>query len=413
MIKSMSRLALHGGPPAASCEWPKWPIWDDAERAALLEVLESGQWWYGEQVRRFERAYADFHQLKYGISCTNGTTAIEASLRATGIVPGDEVIVPAYTFVATASAVMTVGAVPVFADIEPDTLCIDPQDVARKITHRTKAIIPVHVAGRFADMAALSALAAKHRLQILEDAAHAWGSMLDGKGPGTIGRCATFSFQISKNITAGEGGIILTNDESLADLCRSFTHCGRRKGGNWYDHDYLGSNLRMTEFQAAILIAQLGRLEDQVSRRERSASLLDQRLLEIPELSLIRPEPRMTRRSYHMYIFRINEQALGVSRDKIIEALNAEGVPATQGWYHPIYANRVFQQTAAAEARHGIISPLAGQEVDYSQVHCPIAEQVCRDAIWIPQNVLLAPERDILAASDAIRKVISAVKDLQ
>jgi dTDP-4-amino-4,6-dideoxygalactose transaminase len=412
MINSMSRLALHGGAPAAKCEWPRWPIWDDAERSALLEVLESGQWWYGEQVRRFEKAYADFHHVKYGVTCTNGTTAIEACLRAMGIVPGDEVIVPAYTFVATASAVVTVGAIPVFADVEPDTLCIDPRDVERKITPRTKAIIPVHVAGRFADMAALSALATKHQLQILEDAAHAWGSLLDGKGPGTIGRCATFSFQISKNITAGEGGIILSNDQELAELCRSFTHCGRRKGGNWYDHDYLGSNLRITEFQAAILLAQLSRLQGQVERRERSAAILDERLSKLPGIRLIRPEPRMTRRSYHMYIFRLDEQALGVSRDRFIEALAAEGLPASQGWYHPLYANGVFQKSKSS-TRHGIISPLAGQNLDYTQVRCPIAEQVCQDAVWIAQNILLAPERDIAAAADAIEKVISGIKDLR
>jgi len=411
MIESMSRLAIHGGAPAAKCEWPRWPIWDDTERRALLEVLESGQWWYGEQVRRFEETYAAFHHVKYGVSCTNGTTAIEAGLRAIGVLPGDEVIVPAYTFVATASAVVTVGAIPVFADIEPDTLCIDFRDAQCKVTPRTRAIIPVHVAGRFADMAALSALAAKHHLEILEDAAHAWGSLLDGKGPGTIGRCATFSFQISKNMTAGEGGIILSNDEALAELCRSFTHCGRRKGGNWYDHDYLGSNLRLTEFQAAILLAQLARLDDQIARRQRSAALLDERLSKLPGVQLIRPEPRMTRRSYHMYILRIDEESLGISRDRFIEALTAEGVPATKGWYHPIYANGVFQSSATA-TRHGIISTLAGQHLDYRQVHCPVAEQVGRDAVWIGQNILLAPEPDILAAASAIEKVILSAKDL-
>ena len=407
-----SPLAIHGGTPAANVEWPKWPVWDDAERRGLLGVLESGQWWYGEQVRAFEQAYAVFHNVRYAVTCTNGTTAIEAGLRAIGVVPGDEVIVPSYTFVATASAVVTVGAVPVFADIEPDTLCLGPKDVDARVTPRTRAIIPVHVAGRFADMAGLTAVAAKHGLQILEDAAHAWGSMLDGAGPGTIGRCATFSFQVTKNMTAGEGGIILTNDEGLADLCRSFMHCGRRKGSNWYDHDYLGTNARMTEFQAAILLAQLARLPDQIARRERSAAILDQRLAQLPGLRLIRPEPRMTRRSFHMYIFRVDEQALGISRDRFVEALAAEGVPASRGWYHPIYANGVFQNSAAATP-HGIISPLAGRGLDYTRVRCPVAEQVCRDAVWIPQNVLLADERDIRVVADAVEKVCARAKDLR
>jgi dTDP-4-amino-4,6-dideoxygalactose transaminase len=405
------KLALHGGTPAARRNWPTWPIWDDAERHGLRDVLDSGNWWFGDRIKQFEEAYAAFHQVKFGVSCTNGTTAIEMALRAIGVLPGDEVIVPAYSFVATASAVVTVGAIPIFADIEADTLCIDPQDVARKVTPRTRAIVPVHVAGRFANMDGLMPIAAKHGLAILEDAAHAWGSLFDGKGPGTIGRCATFSFQVSKNITAGEGGILLTNEESLADLCRSYTHCGRRKGSNWYDHDYLGTNARMTEFQAAILLAQLGRLESQTLRRQRSAAMLDERLSKLPGIGLIRAEPRMTRRSYHMYIFRLNEQELGVSRDRFIDALNAEGVPASRGWYHPLYANGVFQNTTT-ERPHGIIAPLAGCGVDYRDVRCPVTEQVCRDSVWIPQNVLLAPDDDIRAAADAIEKVIANINEI-
>jgi dTDP-4-amino-4,6-dideoxygalactose transaminase len=410
---SKETLALHGGTPAAMRQWPSWPMWDDEERRGLLDVLESGKWWFGERIEQFEAAYANFHHVRYGVTCANGTVAIETALRAIGVLPGDEVIVPAYSFVATASAVVTAGAVPVFADIEPDTLCLDAGDVERKVTRLTKAIIPVHVGGRFADMDALTSVAARHDLQILEDAAHAWGSLLDGVGPGTIGRCATFSFQVTKNITAGEGGIILTNDESLADLCRSYTHCGRRKGSNWYDHDYLGSNLRMTEFQAAILLAQLGRLESQIARREQSAAILDQRLAQLPGVRLIRAAPRMTRRSYHMYIFRIDEHALGVSRDGFIEALQAEGVPASCGWYHPLYANGVFQKSAGGARPHGIISPLSGRGIDYTRVRCPVTEQACRDAVWIPQNVLLASEDDIRAAAGAIEKVVAHAKDAQ
>src|SRR4051794_31162074 len=301
MIIEKSPLALNGGEPAARRDWPTWPVWDDAERKGLTDVLESGRGGVGEKVKQFEEAFAAFHKVKFGISCTNGTAALEIGLRALGIVHGDEVIVPPYTFVATASAVVNVGGIPVFADIEPDTLCLDPADVERKITPRTKVIIPVHVAGRFADMDGLTRVAAKHGLAILEDAAHAWGSMLDGNGPGTLSKCATFSFQIRKNITAGEGGIVLTNDAATAELCRSATNCGRRTGSAWYDHDYLGSNLRMTEFQGAILLAQLARLDEQIARRERSAALLDARLSELPGVRIVRPEPRMTRRSYHLY----------------------------------------------------------------------------------------------------------------
>lgn len=407
----MGRLALLGGERACDFEWPKWPVHDGAEESQLLEVLRSGQWWYGEKVRQFEQEYAAFQGAAYGVSCTNGTSAIEMGLRALGVVPGDEVIVPPYTFIATATAPVTIGAVPVFADIEPDTLCLDPADVERKITPRTRAVIPVHVSGRFADMGRINELAKKHNLAVLEDAAHAWGSKGTQGGAGTLGRCGTFSFQVSKNITAGEGGILVTNEKELADLCRSFSHCGRTEGSAWYDHNNLGSNLRITEFQAAVLLAQLGRMEDHIARRERSAAALDQALADLPAIHLLKPAPEMTRRSYHMYIFRLREAELGISRSRFIEALQAEGVPASEGWYRPLYCNGVFAN-AHVGPPHGIRSPLAGRGVDYRNVSCPVCVQVCRDAVWIPQNVLLAEELRIRKLGDAIRKVVAGAAEL-
>ena len=265
---------MSNGSPHCTAKWSTWPVHDEAEETALMQVLKSGKWWFGEKVQQFEAEYAAFQGSKYAVTCTNGTTAIEMALRALGVVEGDEVIVPCYSFIATASAVVTIGAIPVFADICPDTLCINPDDVEAKITPATKAIVPVHVAGLIADMERINAIAEKHNLIVMEDAAHAWGSQLDGKGAGTLSRCGTFSFQESKNITAGEGGILVTDDPEIADLCRSFTHCGRAPGSAWYDHDFLGSNLRLTEFQAAILSAQLSRLQQQIATRERSAEIL-------------------------------------------------------------------------------------------------------------------------------------------
>lgn len=392
--------------------WPGWPVFDDCERQRLAAVLESGQWWFGERVRAFEAAYAAFQGARFAVSCTNGTTALEMGLRALGVLEGDEVIVPPYSFVATASAVITVGAVPVFADIEPDTLNIDPADVERKLTPRTRAIIPVHVGGRMADMDRLNELAARRGLRVLEDAAHAWGSQWRGRGAGTLGRAGTFSFQVSKNITAGEGGALVTDDEELAELCRSFTHCGRRKGGAWYDHDYLGSNLRLTEFQAAILLAQLERLPGQMARREANAALLDRALAGIRGLRLLPPEPRMTRRSYHMYIFRVDEAALGLARDRFLEALVAEGVPASKGWYRPLYRNGVFQNAHRGPA-HGITAPLAGKGVDYTPVCCPVCEAVCRDAVWISHAALLAEPAQVRLIADAVAKVVEHAAELR
>ena len=159
MPHAVSKLAIQGGTPACDFEWPTWPIHDETEERAMLEALRSGKWWFGERVQSFESDFAKMQGAKYAVTCTNGTTAIEMGLRALGVVEGDEVIVPCYSFIATASAVVTIGAVPVFADILPDTLCLDPDDVARKITSKTSAIIPVHVAGRIADMTRINALA--------------------------------------------------------------------------------------------------------------------------------------------------------------------------------------------------------------------------------------------------------------
>jgi dTDP-4-amino-4,6-dideoxygalactose transaminase len=411
-ISASARLALLGGEPACSAPWPTWPVHDSHEETQLLEVLRSGQWWYGEKVRQLERAFAAFQGARFGVTCTNGTTAIEMGLRALGITTGDEVIVPAYTFIGTASAVVIIGAVPVFADIDPETLCLDPQDVAKKITSRTRAVIPVHVAGRFANMQELNDLARKHDFAVLEDAAHAWGSEWDGRGAGTLGQCGTFSFQVSKNITAGEGGILVTDDEDLADLCRSFSNCGRTKTGAWYDHDNLGSNLRMTEFQAAVLIAQLARLPEQIARRQRSAALLDEALADIPGIRQLAPAPQMTRRSYHLYIFRLLETELGISRQRFLDALKAEGVPASEGWYRPLYRNGLFANARQGPV-HGIRAPLADKDVNYSEVSCPVCEQVCRDAVWLSQSMLLADDAQILRLADAIRKVVSAAPSLR
>jgi len=409
---STDRPAIFGGRPTCQQAWPAWPIHDHDEETRLLNVLRSGEWWFGENVEQFEQAFAKFQGAKYAVTCTNGTTAIEMGLRALGVVEGDEVIVPPYSFISTASAVITVGAIPVFADIEPDTLCLDPEAVARKITPRTKAIVPVHIAGLMADMERINTLASQHGLVVLEDAAHAWGSQLQGRGAGTWGACGTFSFQVSKNITAGEGGILVTDDQDLAELCRSFTHCGRTKDSQWYDHNLLGSNLRLTEFQAAILLAQLDRLADQVTCRERNAALLDEALADIAGIGRLAPAPQMTRRSYHMAIFRLQESVFGLPREPFLKALNAEGVPATEGWYRPLYRNGLFQ-TAHEGPAHGIRAPLADKGVDYRQVSCPVCEQVCRDAVWIPQHVLLAKESQLENLIEAIRKVAKHADSLR
>jgi dTDP-4-amino-4,6-dideoxygalactose transaminase len=409
----MAYLAINGGDKACDVAWPRWPVWDDAERQALNAVLESGEWWYGEKVAEFEAAFARFQNARFGISCTSGTTALETALLALGVGAGDEVIVPPYTFMATASAVLRVNAIPIFADIEAHTLNIDPADVQRKLTRRTRAIIPVHVGGYIADMDRLNAIAREHNLSVLEDACHAWGSQWKGKGAGALGHCGVFSFQASKNITSGEGGIILTDDEELAAQCRSYTNCGRREGEPWYRHFIMGSNLRLTEFQAAILLAQLSRLEEQTMTRQANAAILDAGLRDIPGIVTLAPEPRLTRRSYHFYAFRIDSSVLGTTRDQLRAALAAEGVPVSAGWPTPLYKNPLFQTAGNGPSFCPRSCPYYGKETDYTQTSCPVCEQVCADACWIPQNVLLADEAAMHSIVAAVRKVCAHSEELR
>ena len=408
----MAKLAINGGKKSCNCEWPKWPIWGDEERKALLGVLESGEWWYGKKVREFEEKFAEFQNAKYGVSCSSGTTGLEAALLALGVGAGDEVIVPPYTFMATASAVLRVNAVPVFADIQAHTLCIDPDDVERKITDKTKAVIPVHLAGYIADMDRLNEIAKKHGLAVLEDACHSWGGMWKGKGTGALGKCGAFSFQASKNLNSAEGGIILTDDEGLAEQCRSYTNCGRGKDRPWYEHYLLGSNLRLTEFQGALLLAQLSRLEEQTRTREANAGILNEGLKDIPGIITIENDPRITRRAYHFYPFRIEMDSLGITRERFIEALNAEGVPASEGYDRPLYRNPLFERTGEGPEHCPISCPYYGKKVDYTKVSCPVCEEILTDTVWIFHNVLLADRDSIRSIVAAISKVCENAGEL-
>ena len=409
----MSKLAILGGEKTCNSAWPAWPVWDDNERNALLGVLESGQWWYGEKVAQFERDFAALQDCRFAVSTNSGTTALEIAFRALGVGPGDEIIVPAYTFIATATSVVFAGAKPVFADIDPDNLCIDPADVAQKITSRTKAIVPVHFAGHVAAMDTLQEVAEKHKLIVLEDACHSWGGQWKGQGTGSLGRCGVFSFQASKNISSGEGGIITTNDERLADCGRSLTNCGRIKGGKWYEHGQVGTNVRLTEFQAAILLAQMKRVESHMARRAAAAAILDDELAQIPGLRPLKNDPRNTRRTYHLYCFWFDPEVWGISKDQFVDALNAEGIPASCGYLTPVYANLCFQSGDNPADNSTIQHPAKASDLDFSRTCCPVAEETCKNIVWLTQSTLLADESRIRMISLAAGKIYRSRTDLQ
>ncbi|HRT82696.1 MAG TPA: DegT/DnrJ/EryC1/StrS family aminotransferase, partial [Oscillospiraceae bacterium] len=320
----MSKLALKGGEKLRATPYPKWPMsHGDDELNALKQVLEEGVWGtLGPQSIKFNEDFAKFQGSKYAIGITNGTVTLEILLRALDIGRGDEVIVPPYTFNATVSSVLFVGATPIFVDIEDDTFNIDATKIEAAITGKTKAIIPVHVGGRACDMDAIMAIAKKHNLFVIEDAAHSVGSQWRGVGLGAIGDAGSFSFQNSKNLTSGEGGAITTNRKDLYDKCFSIHHCGRdMEKGIWYDHPFLGTNARLTEWQAAILNTQMKWLDSHIKTREDNAAHLTNRLNELPFIETLKFDDRVTRNAYHLFLFKYKKAACkNLPKKKFVEA---------------------------------------------------------------------------------------------
>src|SRR5690606_5576196 len=230
---SNDKLAIHGGPKVVNKKFP-WPIFDESDVEAVAAIARSGEWANPDCkgfVETFEKEFAAYVGSRYAVSCANGSVALRLALIASGVKPGDEVIVPPYTFIATASVVVEANCVPVFVDIDPDTYNLNPSKIEEAITSRTKAIIPVHFAGQACNMDEIMRIATKHNLFVLEDAAHGYGGEYKGKKLGSIGHAGSFSFQSSKNLNAGEGGIVITNDEPLYDMMNSLRNVGRVKGG--------------------------------------------------------------------------------------------------------------------------------------------------------------------------------------
>ncbi len=407
----MAQLALNGGRKTKQKAFPVWPQYDDRERKALEEVLESRVWWRtpGTKTLQFENDFAKFHGAKHGIAVTNGTAALEVTMSALEIGPGDEVIIPDFTFVATASAVLYAGALPVMVDVSPETYCIDATLAEAAITERTKAIIPVHMGGHPADLDALGALAQRKGIALVEDSSHAHATEWKGRRIGTHGTAGTFSFQSSKLITAGEGGIIITNDAAFEKQARSVHDCGRMPGEWFYSHFINGSNYRLSEWQGAVLGAQLARLDEQARRRHQNARLLDKLLSQIPGITPQASDPRCTCNGHYAYIFHLNaKEFAGVSMERLIEAMNAEGIP-NQASYPPVHALHVFQN---GEYRKRLCGSQAKGPHAFLQARYRHTHRAAYETIWIPQPALLGDEEDIHEIASALRKIQKFAKEL-
>ena len=407
----MAELALMGGKKAKHKAFPVWPQFDDRERNALQEVLESRVWWRtpGTKTLQFEEEFARFHGATHGIAVTNGTAALEVTMAALGIGSGDEVIVPDFTFVATASAVLYAGALPVFVDVSPETYCLDPQLAEAAITPRTKAIIAVHMGGNPADLDALGALAKRKGITLVEDSAHAHGTEWNGRRIGAFGTAGTFSFQASKLMTAGEGGIIITNDDAFERLARSVHDCGRMPGEWFYSHYINGSNYRLSEWHGAILSAQLTRLDAQTRRRHQNSRLLDNLLGKIPGITPQKLSAPCTRNGQYAYIFHADsKQFAGVSVERLIEAMIAEGIP-NQASYPPVHLLDVFKN---GEYRKRLCGSQATERHAFLEANYPATHRGAWETIWIPQPALLGDEEDMHEIAAGLGKIQKFAKEL-
>jgi len=410
----MSKLALLGGTPIRTKPFSPWPHYTRADVERIVKVVESRHWGgfpvpskYAEE---FAKRFCELHGAKYGLCLANGTVALLAALQGLAIKFGDEVIVPAYTWDGTAVAVLQAGAVPVFVDVDPDTYCLDPKAVRAAITPRTRGIMPVHLAMRFADMNALQEIAREHKLVIVEDCAHAHGGQFQGLGAGAAGDAGCFSFQESKLMTAGEGGFVMTNRLDCFEALQSIINCGRPSLTDRYQQKMLGTNYRMTELQTSLLLGQLDSWPDLAQKRSRNAALLGKALGQLPHVRPLPAQPGIQRDTIYHFVFQYRPSGPAASRDLFVAALDAEGVPSDGRFYEPVYRSDLFYVTPETCPQ---LVLKRDRPMDYSKCHCPVSERAAyEEAVWLPQFLLIGEEMDVQDVVRAVEKVVSNLGDL-
>lgn len=408
--------AILGGPQAHATPFTSWPIFDAAEEQGLIKVLKSKSWGRlnGNVVAAFEAAYAKLLDCKHSLGVSSGTSALTTILGALETGPGDEVIIPVYTFVATYNVVVLNYALPVMVDTDPETFQMDASKVQAAITPQTKAIIPVHIGGSPVDIDAFISLGKKHNLPVIEDACQAHLAEWKGKKVGNYGLAGAFSFQSSKNLNCAEGGAITSNDEAFIRNCYNFHNQGQGGRSAAYTPGVgtRGTNLRLTEFQGGLLLAQMKRVEDQTNRRWENAQYLTQLLKEIPGIAPAELYPGTTKSAFHLYMFRYNKDHFaGLSRAKFLEALSAEGIPNSVGYGQ---MNKDSYVTGLAKNKHYL--KIYGEKVMNEWLErnqCPQNDTLTSEqSVWLFQNMLLGTKKDMEQIAEGIRKIQKYAADI-
>ena len=399
--------ALLGGSPIRTQEFPSWPVIQDNDEKAWMQVLQAKRWFRmnGDSVNRFEKEFAKLMGSKDCLATANGTSSLLTSLNALGVGPGDEVIVPPYTFVATINVVLLQYGLPIFVDTDPETFQMNARKLEDAITEKTRCIVPVHLGGNSSDMDAILTIAKKHKLPVIEDACQAHLGEWRGKRLGTWGDAGCFSFQVSKNLSSGEGGAIISNNSELIDRCFSFHSNGaERKRTSGFSYRFKGTNVRMTEFQGALLLQQMTRLDEQSRIREQNAAYLTAQLKQIPGIQPAKSYAGCTRNAYHLFMLRYDkERFAGLPRSRFLAALEAEGIPCSAG-YSPLNKEPFLKETLYSR---GYMAIYSRERIDQylKRNECLENDRLCQEAVWFTQNMLLGTRRDMDQVVDAIRKL--------
>jgi dTDP-4-amino-4,6-dideoxygalactose transaminase len=408
----MNDLAINGGTPVRSSPYPAWPNGDEREIDAVTDVIRSGDWGGfpepGRYAGRFEEAFAAYQGARHGVLMANGTITMEVALKALGIGWGDEVIIPALTFAATAYAPIAAGALPVIVDVTTETWCIDPDLVEAAITPRTRAIMPVHLGHHMADMDRITEIAGRHGLAIVEDCAHAHGQQWKGRGAGCLGDFGSFSHQSSKILTAGEGGTLLTNDDDLARRAHSLIDCGRAKDPDEKEFTF-GANYRLGELHAALLVVAMERFPSQQAERAGTAKQFEELVAQVPGVRVMPPDPRITRWSFYNYILAIDPEAFaGRTNEVVCSAMEAEGIPA-EVQYPPMSRYELFQPSLSRLP----VCVEHADRLDPRQMSFPVAEAAgLRESVYFMENVFRDGTKGVEDAVEALAKIQRHAGDL-